>query len=363
MRKQLQQLILVSFVMFSIFQVFSIVISLTGGEHISSTSFLLHAGILAVAILYVLFVNQRLYKLKDELAIMQELWQDVPFAVVIKKNNVIKFENDNFRQLLISTSQAVGASHCIIDKAITDDNLKKQITQASQKVDIKHIERYTLPLFGGQTGYSAEVAIDVSRLVIASSQREEDYINMLKILVNMFEMKDQFDKGHSQVVSDLAQELGVRLGMSEQDIKVIAKAAILHDIGKIVIPASILNKTEALSHADYESIRRHAEVGADIVKIMPVFSDVAPIIRHHHERYDGKGYPSGLAGKNIPLGSRILAVVDAFDAMTAGRTYRGKKDVDTAIALLENEKWKQFDPEIVDAFIELVYGARHKTEK
>jgi putative nucleotidyltransferase with HDIG domain len=219
-------------------------------------------------------------------------------------------------------------------------------------------DRFIIPLTGLPGGYTAEFLLDASERVLGLRQRESEYVQMLKILVNMFEIKDPYSQGHSEVVSHLAQELAVALSLPETEVNTISKAALLHDIGKIIIPPEILGKVEELTATEHEKIQAHASVGADILSGMKLFQEEAVIVRHHHERFDGYGYPGGLYGRNIPLGSRIIAVVDAFDAMTAGRSARGKRDITATFATLEIEKGGQFDPEIVETFITMVRAER-----
>jgi putative nucleotidyltransferase with HDIG domain len=146
-----------------------------------------------------------------------------------------------------------------------------------------------------------------------------------KILVNMFEMKDPYSNGHSEVVSNLAHDLAKTLGLPPSEAETIARAGLLHDIGKIIVPAETLNKPGELTAAEYKAVQTHPAVGADILATLGIFREEAIIVRHHHERFDGGGYPDGLRGGEIPRGARIIAIADAFDAMTSGRSVRGRR--------------------------------------
>jgi uncharacterized domain HDIG len=207
-------------------------------------------------------------------------------------------------------------------------------------------------------GYTAEFLCEVSVRMRQAGERESEYVKMLKILVNMFEMKDPYSNGHSEAVSNLAHDLAKTLGLTESEADVIFRAALLHDIGKIIIPAEIINKDDELTPAEYRSIQAHPGVGADILATLGIFREEAVIVRHHHERFDGGGYPDGLVGGEIPVGARIIAVADAFDAMTSGRSVRGRRDAADALALIEAEMGKQFDPVVASAFIDLVNEGR-----
>jgi len=219
----------------------------------------------------------------------------------------------------------------------------------------RFIERRIIPLTGfNGDGYAGEFLLDVSARVTKEREREREYIEMLKILVNMFEMKDPYSNGHSEAVSNLARDLAQALGLVRAAVDVIARAALLHDIGKIVIPPETLNKAGPLSPAEYDAVKAHATVGAEILANLGIFREEAGIVRHHHERFDGHGYPDGLRDGAIPLGARIIAVADAFDAMTVGRSVHGRRGLADVFAILAAEKGRQFDPAVVDAFIDLV---------
>src|SRR5204863_7037587 len=143
------------------------------------------------------------------------------------------------------------------------------------------------------------------------------------------------------------------LGMSENEIQGVKTAALLHDIGKLAVPEHILSKPGPLTPEEFQKIRAHPKVGADIVSSVPFPYPVAPLILSHHERWDGKGYPAGLKGEEIPLGARILAVVDYFDALMSERPYHIAMSFDAAIGLLKQEANKALDPRIVQTFINM----------
>jgi putative nucleotidyltransferase with HDIG domain len=132
---------------------------------------------------------------------------------------------------------------------------------------------------------------------------------------------------------------------------VLERAALLHDIGKIGVPEALLLKPSALSPEDYERVKEHSEAGARILETVPFLADVVPIVRHHHERWDGSGYPAGLAGEDIPFLARVLAVADSFDAMVSERPYRGPLPRRLAIDEVVLCSGSQFDPAVVDAFV------------
>lgn len=168
--------------------------------------------------------------------------------------------------------------------------------------------------------------------------------------------KSPWTSGHSKRVTDFAISLGKGIGMNEGQLHDLRTAGLLHDIGKIGTPGTVLNKPDKLSTEEREIINRHPADGAHILANMRQFTPVLPAIRHHHECFDGKGYPDGLKGEDIPLAARILAVADSYDAMTSDRPYRKGLTQDEALSVLQKEKGKQFDPQIVEVFVRCLKG-------
>jgi HD-GYP domain-containing protein (c-di-GMP phosphodiesterase class II) len=152
----------------------------------------------------------------------------------------------------------------------------------------------------------------------------------------------------------LALDIGRSLKLDSQKLDLLQQAALLHDIGKIGIPIRILDKPDRLDDEEYAQIKKHPVIGGTILQPIKAFWALIPIIRLHHERWDGAGYPDGLAGEAINWGARILAVADVFDAMISNRPYRKGMDPDKAMDIIRSEKGRQFDPEVVDAFLQTV---------
>jgi putative nucleotidyltransferase with HDIG domain len=165
--------------------------------------------------------------------------------------------------------------------------------------------------------------------------------------------KDPFSHEHSHNVSKYAVEIARQMNLSAVEIEVIKYAGLLHDIGKIGIKQEILAKKEKLTQKEYEVLKKHPIVGCTILKDVKFLEKELPIILHHHERYDGTGYPYGLKEREIPLGARILAVADSYDAMTAGRIYKKRLDREVAIEELRRQSGAQFAPDIVEVFLQL----------
>ncbi len=178
------------------------------------------------------------------------------------------------------------------------------------------------------------------------------YLSTIETLAMAIDAKDQITHGHIRRVQSYAVGLARRVGVSEEKlIRAIEAAALLHDMGKLAVPEYILNKPGKLTGAEFEKMKVHASVGADILSAIEFPYPVVPIVRHHHENWDGTGYPAGLKGTDIPIGARILSVVDCFDALTSDRPYRPKLSDDDAIAILLERRGTMYDPLIVDTFI------------
>jgi putative nucleotidyltransferase with HDIG domain len=178
------------------------------------------------------------------------------------------------------------------------------------------------------------------------------YLSTIETLAMAVDAKDQITHGHIRRVQVYAVELAKRLGVNnDRQLKAIEAAALLHDMGKLAIPEHILNKPGKLTAAEFETMKRHAAIGADLLSSIRFPYPVVPIVRHHHENWNGKGYPTGISGTDIPLGARILAVVDCFDALNSDRPYRPRLDPDEAFAILRDRRGTMYDPMVVDTFI------------
>ena len=189
------------------------------------------------------------------------------------------------------------------------------------------------------------------KLELANEQLKEAYYGTIESLRLAVDAKDSYTKHHSDRVSYYSVLIGKQLGLNEEELEILKQGALFHDVGKIGIPDSILQKPGKLTNEEYDDIKNHPSIGSKILAPAKIFNDLVPMVLHHHERYDGRGYPVGLSGEDIPLMARIVCVADSFDAMTSDRSYRPRFDVITALGELENCKGSQFDPVCVDAFL------------
>ena len=187
-----------------------------------------------------------------------------------------------------------------------------------------------------------------------NEELERAYLDTIGILRQTVEAKDPYTRGHSDRVSEYSVLIGKKLGLDEKTLHILKIGGLFHDIGKIGIPDSILLKESKLSDEEYSQIKNHPTIGAHMLGDAAVFKDIIPIVKHHHERFDGRGYPSQLAGENIPFIARIAAVADTFDAMTSKRTYRDALPLSVVKEEIEKCSGTQFDPKIAKVFLDIL---------
>ncbi len=183
---------------------------------------------------------------------------------------------------------------------------------------------------------------------------ENAYLESIQTLRYTVEAKDKYTRGHSDRVSAFSTLIGQKLGLSAEDIKTLEIGGLFHDIGKIGVPDSIIQKTYKLTDDEYSQIKNHPSIGAHILSNATIFKNIIPIVKHHHERYDGHGYPSQLKGTDIPYLARITTIADSFDAMTSKRTYRDSLPLEVVKSEFKNNKGTQFDPELTDVFLDIL---------
>jgi len=190
-------------------------------------------------------------------------------------------------------------------------------------------------------------------------EQQKVVLGSIKSLVTLLDTRIPQEYTHSPYFSRLVTSIGERMHLDEKQIESLKYAALLHDAGKIDVPSEILTKTTKLTPQEYKIIMLHPERGAALLRPFQMLKPVIPIIMHHHEKYDGTGYPSRLKKGQIPLGARIMAVADAFEAMVYGRPYRERVSIERAVQEIKNKAGTQFDPKVVDAFLNII-GRHYK---
>jgi len=177
---------------------------------------------------------------------------------------------------------------------------------------------------------------------------------LLLTLAELVDLKDPYLSGHSKHVAGLAAKIAEEMGLPQERVKIIQKAGWLHDIGKLAIPDQILQKTGRLTRQEYDIVKRHADLGAKIVGNVQTLKELVPILRFHHEHFDGGGYPDGLKAEMIPIEARIIALADAFDSMSYDRPYRKAYSFEYILAEIDQKSGSQFDPDVVEVFSKIV---------
>lgn len=203
---------------------------------------------------------------------------------------------------------------------------------------------------------SAATGLENARLY---GELQSTYLSTIKVLVSAIEAKDAYTRGHTDRVSEYARMIAEEMKLSKKDVEIVCFGAALHDIGKLGVYENILNKPSELTEQEWEVVRSHPEIGANIIKNMKFLESACDLVRHHHERLDGKGYPDRLKGNEISLGARIVAVADSFDAMTSDRPYRRAYSLEESVDQLKKQREK-FDQDIVAHVEMLVRSGRIK---
>ncbi len=202
-----------------------------------------------------------------------------------------------------------------------------------------------------------------NKLENAYDDLKNAYKGTMESLRLAVDAKDSYTKNHSDRVSYYAVLLAKALNLSEEEVEIIKDGGLFHDIGKIGIPDSILQKTARLTDEEYSDIKNHPSIGEHILLPAKIFNNIIPMVKYHHERYDGKGYPCSFSGTNIPLCARIVCIADSFDAMTSDRSYRPRFTLYKALDELQRCKGTQFDPELVDLFVQEIIKNKDNIER
>lgn len=230
------------------------------------------------------------------------------------------------------------------------DFIKKPFVPDVLLLRVKHI----IELVHLQDSLEEEVAKKTRELVAQSRKIERMSMQIVQTLSGAIDAKDTYTNGHSTRVAEYSMQIAKRLGMDEKDLEEIYMMGLLHDVGKIGIPDAIINKPARLTDDEYDVIKTHPVQGAQILRNITEFPQLVTGARWHHERYDGKGYPDGLKGEEIPIQARIIGVADAYDAMTSRRSYRNVLPQEVVRDEIEQGRGTQFDPKIADIMLEMM---------
>lgn len=288
--------------------------------------------------------------------------------IVVDKNGIIKFVNNSVGDIL-GSANTIGLNILEFD-TVKSSKMYGGILNALRGKSIELKNEFYIS-FTNKTEKYLNIKIDpvldnkndkIDSIIIMISDVTEEtnlklklentYLSGLEALASLVDAKDIYTGEHSKNVSKyvsiICENISCDVNSERDKVKI---AATFHDIGKIGIPDYILKKEGKLTQAEYEIMKTHPVIGCDVIKKIDGFNDISDIIRHHHERWDGNGYPDGLKGNEIPFGSQIISIADAFDAIISDRVYRKSKGINIAIKILNEERGKQFNPELVDLFI------------
>lgn len=311
----------------------------------------------------------------------KDIRENYPITVIMADVNGLKLVNDSFGhtkgdELLIKTAEVIkkfcrsedtvcrvgGDEFVVIMPKTTTREAEKIVHSIQANCSEEKVASIEISIsFGYETKLSEDE--DINEVL----KKAEDYLykrklfespsmrgKTIKAIINTLNEKNKREEQHSQRVSELCATMGEALGLSENEIKELETVGLLHDIGKVAIDENILNKPDKLTTEEQEEIERHPEIGYRILSSVNDMSEMAEYVLAHHERWDGKGYPKGLKGNEIPLQARIMSIADTYDAITSERPYRRAHSIEFAVEELVKNSGSQFDPLLVDVFIENV---------
>ena len=312
-------------------------------------------------------------------SLLEAIKQSPAGMLLLDKTGKKISENPSYTQMLQAESYNVLQNEQVIKIEKAPDLLWLDIPQVMEKVSAGNIWRGKIERKGERSEalvYEATVtpvfnidnkldsisiiASDITELLQVNSIITDSDSAIKDILVGsigavaeLLESRDSYTSGHSKAVAVLSVEIAKELGLLPHEIEGVRIAGLIHDIGKLKVPMEILNKPGRLSDAEFEIIKEHPQTGYSVIKQIPFPWDVPKIVLHHHERWDGQGYPNGLKGEEIPLGARILAVADMINAVSVHRPYRSSLGMEKAFDILHEERGKAYDPEIVDIALKI----------
>ncbi|MEM1329212.1 MAG: HD-GYP domain-containing protein [Planctomycetota bacterium] len=245
-----------------------------------------------------------------------------------------------------------GTHEAITSRFAADKSVVGVLVIACKTGEDSRVSSYDTQLVEAIAGFlSAQLS---SRRLHA--EQEAAFLGTVRAMTRGLDAKDRYTAGHSERVALLAKQLAIAAGLDEHTVERVHLCGLLHDIGKIGVPEAVLCKPGRLTEEEFEQIKRHPDIGAEMLAGLVAMSDLVPGVRHHHEKWNGRGYPDGLAGEDIPLFGRILALADTFDAMSSNRSYRNARPREEVLAEVERCAGTQFDPSLAPLFITLDFA-------
>ena len=271
-------------------------------------------------------------------SIIERFKTGLPWMTINGKENLKKYlPSECLQEITSATAFPIFANDRLLGLLIVDGNFEQPLTHEALTLGRQAADHLAI------AWTNIDMIIDLRKLTMGSMQA----------LARAVDAKSPWTAGHSARVMRVALEIGEHMGLDGSQVDMLQQAALLHDIGKIGISSVILDKPGRLTDEEYDSIKTHPVIGEEILSPIPVFEDIIPMVRQHHERWDGMGYPDGLSGENINWGARILSVADVYDSMSSDRPYRKALAKNRVLNIMESESGRQFDPRVLAAFLAL----------
>jgi putative nucleotidyltransferase with HDIG domain len=320
---------------------------------------------------YILIKENFVYKNLNLLLMTAIAITDINSALDdIKKNNIISSVATLIILMLISIiliNRLINSINTIINEMIEESQkYEKSNIQISQKDDEISNLKKVFHIFKGTIEHKTNEINELNssletKVKEQTAELKNNYTDSILALVDAIEQRDSYTAGHSKRVAIYSKMIAEVMGFNKKECEDIYTAGILHDIGKISTPDKVLLKPSRLSKIEYDIIKEHASVGAEILSNVTMYKDIVELMKYHHEKYDGTGYPNGLKGDEIPLISHIMIVADAFDAMTTNRIYKPRKSVSEAIKELKEFSGTQFHPKVVEYAVDILKDVKVDT--
>ena len=297
------------------------------------------------------FLEQVRLKSPDSVRILLTGYADISSTIAaINKGQIYRYISKPWEDNDI----ALAVRHALEQKHLAREKARLEELTQRQNEELKDLNANLEAKVKART---EEVRQTMGFLELAHEKLKKSFLTSIRVFSNLMELREGTMAGHSRRVADLARKLALKLGMSEIDAQEVMVAALLHDIGKIGLPDNLLHKPfSTLAAAERAAVMKHPVVGQTALMALEQLNGAAKLIRCHHEYFDGKGYPDGLAGMQIPLGARVLAVVNDYDAVQLGHLLNKRLNAQEALAFIQEGRGKRYDPQVTDAFIEMMGG-------